>query len=92
MWILGINEEPLESWKDCENKIYELSEGKLEMEKSNTGCEITVRHCTCPTNLAQRPIEKRFLLLNFSFMFLNHDGSTETELQRFYVLIPFFIK
>ena len=28
------------------------------------GCEITGRHWTYPTNLAQRPIEKRFLLLN----------------------------
>ena len=28
-------------------------------------CEITVRHgATCPTNLAQCPIEKWFLLLN----------------------------
>ena len=29
-----------------------------------TGCEITVEHWAYPTNLAQRPIEKRFLLLN----------------------------
>ena len=27
-------------------------------------CEITVGHRRCPTNLAQRPIEKRFILLN----------------------------
>ena len=27
-------------------------------------CEITVGHRRCPTNLPQRPIEKRFILLN----------------------------
>ena len=31
---------------------------------SRSECEITVGHRTCPTNLTQRPIEKRFLLLN----------------------------
>ena len=29
-----------------------------------SGCEVTVRHRRYPTNLAQRPIEKQFLLLN----------------------------
>ena len=32
------------------------------------GCEITVGYWTCPTNLVQRPIEKRFLLLNVGTM------------------------
>ena len=32
------------------------------------GCEITLGHRTCPANLAQRPIEKQFLLLNVGTM------------------------
>ena len=32
--------------------------------QDSPGCEITVGHQTCPTNLAQSPIEKRFILLN----------------------------
>ena len=34
------------------------------MREELAGCEMTVGHGTCPTNLAQRSIEKRFLLLN----------------------------
>ena len=33
-----------------------------------SGCEITVGYRTCPTNLAQCPIEKRFFLLNVRTM------------------------
>ena len=33
-------------------------------ENKTSRCEITVGHQRCPTNLAQRPIEKRFVLLN----------------------------
>ena len=45
----------------------------------STGCEIMVGHRTCPTNLAQRPIGKRFLLLNVRTisdenLLLNHNG------------------
>ena len=32
------------------------------------GCEITVGHRACSSNLAQRPVEKRFLLLNVQKM------------------------
>ena len=34
------------------------------MREELAGCEMMVGHRTCPTNLAQRSIEKRFLLLN----------------------------
>ena len=40
----------------------------LELEKNFARCEIMVGHRTCPTNLAQRLIEKRFLLLNVRTM------------------------
>ena len=33
--ILGIKEDPRESWKECENKIYDLLEEKLEMDTRN---------------------------------------------------------
>ena len=33
-----------------------------------SGCEITVGRRTCPINLAERPIEKRFVLLNVRTM------------------------
>ena len=33
-----------------------------------TGCEVRVRHQICLKNLAQRPIEKRFVLLNVRIM------------------------
>ena len=33
-----------------------------------TWCEITFGHRTCPTNLAQCPIEKQFLFLNLRTM------------------------
>ena len=33
--ILGIKEDPRESWEECENKIYDSLEEKLEMDTSN---------------------------------------------------------
>ena len=38
--------------------------GKFTGKQLYSGCEITVGYRTCPTNLAQRRSEKRFLLLN----------------------------
>ena len=37
---------------------------KMDHMSFYAGCEITVGHRKCPTNLAQRSTEKRFLLLN----------------------------
>ena len=37
--VLGIKEDPQESWEECENTIYDLLEEKLEMETSNTTIE-----------------------------------------------------
>ena len=37
--ILGIKEDPRESWEECENKIFDLLEEKLEMETSNITIE-----------------------------------------------------
>ena len=37
--ILGIKKDPRESWEECENKIYDLLEEKLEMGKSNITIE-----------------------------------------------------
>ena len=37
--ILGIKEDPRESWEECENKIYDLLEEKLEMDTSNITIE-----------------------------------------------------
>ena len=37
--ILGIKEDPRESWEECENKIYDLFEEKLEMDTSNITIE-----------------------------------------------------
>ena len=37
--VLGIKEDPRESWEECENKIYDLLEEKLEMETSNITIE-----------------------------------------------------
>ena len=45
-----------------------LIEWDRDVDVLLSGCEITVRHRTCPTNLAQRLIEKRFLLLNAQTM------------------------
>ena len=47
-------------------KYYNKMENLHKMDHMSfyAGCEITVGHRTCPTNLAQRPTEKRFLLLN----------------------------
>ena len=47
-------------------KYYNKKENWHKMDHMSfyAGCEITVGHRTCPTNLAQRPTEKRFLLLN----------------------------
>ena len=39
MRILGIKEDPRESWEECENKIYDLLEEKLEMDTSNITIE-----------------------------------------------------
>ena len=36
------------------------------------GCEVTVGHWTCLTNLEQCPIEKQFLLLNVRTMFIKN--------------------
>ena len=33
--ILGIEEDPRESWEECENKIHDLLEEELEMDTSN---------------------------------------------------------
>ena len=41
---------------------------KHKDSNSNTGCKITVEHWICPTNLAQHPKEKQFLLLNVWIM------------------------
>ena len=47
-------------------KYYNKMENLHKMDHMSfyAGCEITVGHRKCPTNLAQRPTEKRFLLLN----------------------------
>ena len=47
-------------------KYYNKMENLHKMDHMSfyAGCEITIGHRTCPTNLAQRPTEKRFLLLN----------------------------
>ena len=37
--ILGIKEDPRESWEECENKTYDLFEEKLEMDTSNITIE-----------------------------------------------------
>ena len=37
--ILGIEKEPIESWEECENKIYDLLEENLEMDTSNASIE-----------------------------------------------------
>ena len=39
MRILGIKKDPQESWEECENKIYDLLEEKLEMDTSNITIE-----------------------------------------------------
>ena len=41
--ILGIKEEPRESWEECEDKIYDLLEEKLEMDTSNITIELAYR-------------------------------------------------
>ena len=37
--ILGIKEDPRESWEECENKIYDLLKEKLEMDTGNITIE-----------------------------------------------------
>ena len=37
--ILGIKEDPRELWEECENKIYDLLEEKLETDTSNITIE-----------------------------------------------------
>ena len=37
--ILGIKNDPRETWEECENKICNLLKGKLEMDTSNTCIE-----------------------------------------------------
>ena len=61
-----------------------------------SGCKITVRHATCPTNLAQSSIEEQFLLLNVLTVFvenlfvvkpwLNQNRVTKAGLQKLGVI------
>ena len=37
--MLNIQGDPQESWEECENKIYDLLEEKLEMDTSNLNVE-----------------------------------------------------
>ena len=50
------------------NQFLTVKNSILELEKNFARCEIMVGHRACPTNLAQRLIEKRFLLLNVRTM------------------------
>ena len=52
-------------YDDCD-KTWDFQEKRRQY----SGRDITVGHRTCPTNLAQRPIEKRFLLFNVRTMCL----------------------
>ena len=41
--ILSIKEDPRDSWEECENKVNNLLEGKLEVNTSNITIEIAHR-------------------------------------------------
>ena len=41
--ILGIKEDPVDLWEECENKIYDMLREKLKMSTSNKSIEMTHR-------------------------------------------------
>ena len=57
--ILGIKEDPQESWEECENKIYDLLEEKLEIETSNITIE-RAHHVGEKLNNKKRAIAAQF--------------------------------
>ena len=58
--ILDIKKDPRESWEECENKIYDLLEGKLEMDISN----ITIERAHC---VGKKSNDKERAIVQFSF-------------------------
>ena len=42
--ILGIKKDPRELWEECENKIYDLLEEKLEIGRSNICIDFILLH------------------------------------------------
>ena len=59
--ILGIKEDLRDSWEECENKIYDLIEEKLEMDTSN----ITIERVHC---VGEKSNDKeRAIVVQFSF-------------------------
>ena len=59
--ILGIKEDPRESWEECENKIYNLLGEKLEMNTSN----ITIERAHCVGENSND--KERAIVVQFSF-------------------------
>ena len=59
--ILGVKEDPQKSWEECENKIYDLLEEKLEMNTSNKNMERAHRAGEKSNN------KERAMVVQFSF-------------------------
>ena len=59
--ILGVKEDPQKSWEECENKIYDLLEEKLEMNTSNKNMERAHRAGKKSNN------KERAMVVQFSF-------------------------
>ena len=57
--ILGIKEDPRESWEECENKLYDLLEDKLEVDTSNITIE-RAHHVGEKSNDKERAIVVQF--------------------------------
>ena len=57
--ILGIKEDRSERWEECENKVCNLLEGKLEMDTSNTSIE-RAHHIGEKLNEKERAIVVQF--------------------------------
>ena len=61
MRIQGIKKDPQESWEECESKIYDLLEEKLEMDTSNITIERAYR-------VGEKSNDKeRAIVVQFSF-------------------------
>ena len=58
---LDIKEGPRESWQECENKIYDLLEEKLEMDTGN----VSIERAQCVGKKSND--KKRVIVVQFSF-------------------------
>ena len=84
MRILGIKEDPRESWEKSENKIYILLEEKLETDTSNISIEMA--HCVGEkSNDKEREIVAQFSFYKDKTNMLRNCQKLNFHIRRFFV-------